>query len=189
MKKMIRIASLAAAMAFGMAGNAQAFNVQDLKPYAGGGAGLFSFDLAGGSVNTMGFYAFGGADVPDLFGSEDLQLSVEARVGSTGTASATYLGVPVSNKLDYFLSTLAKVKYPVARNLKVYGLLGGTYGSFTTTTVLPFFGATTTSATTSSVSFGAGVNYEIGHNLSINGEVVKYFSDVSAVSGTVQYNF
>jgi len=179
MKRMIKIAGLALAIAFSTA-TAQA---QDIKPYAGVGLGYFAFDvgLGYGTMSTIGYFGQIGADFGDYFGAE-------LRAGATQEADKTVGGINLKLKLSSFISYLGKLQYPVSDQLKIYALAGGTTAKATATASVPSLAASA-STTTTAGSFGGGVSFNANDNIRVGAEWMRYASDTSAFSGTIQYSF
>lgn len=188
MKRTLKIAGLALAMALG-ATSAQAAEL-DIKPYAGFGVGAFNMDAGFGSAYAVGGFGILGIDLHENF-------AAELRAGTTGNASVTVAGIlPTENSADWFVSYLGKVKMPIGDQLGVYGLAGAT----TMKAKFATLGASLTKTTTS-FSFGGGLEYDMDDQLHIGAEWVQYANEANAtsptfpgidmwgISGTLRYNF
>ena len=127
----------------------------DIRPYLGVGMGLFGLEYqdTARSARTSSFGAFGrlGTDVGDYLGAE-------LRLGGVWPSTAN--GLRLSER--YFLSYLGKLQTPVADDLRIYGLLGGTTGKFK---------KGGTSQTKTGFSFGFGGEYYL-QDLGMGGQDV-----------------
>jgi opacity protein-like surface antigen len=170
MKKIVRTAAIAATVAFGLVGNAQA---QDIQPYAGVGVGTFNLDAGFGSAYAFGGFGLVGVDINEYAG-------VELRAGTTAKASVNVVSIPTENSIDYFFSYLAKLKLPVNENLGFYGLLGGT--TLKTKFSVPAVGASTNTST--DFSYGAGIDYKIDDQMKVGAEWVQYSKKANSASPT-----
>jgi opacity protein-like surface antigen len=161
MKKMIRMAAIAAAFAFGVGGTAQA---QDMEHYGGLGVGGFMIKSkpAGGASNSgsaLGGFGYIGTDINDYFG-------LELRLGGTNGVTL----VNTSYKMKYFFSYLAKGQFPVSDSVHLYGLVGGTTGAVSATG--------NTNQTKTSLSFGGGAKLRVDENWSLGAEWMRYWHNV-----------
>jgi len=170
---------------------------QELRPYIGAGAGLFVLDFTAAGVTGISnkdvFGGFGtvGFDYGDFFGAE-LRFGSTSSTSFDVTSAAGTVNETVS--LDYFFSYLAKLQFPAAENLRIYGLLGGTSGKATAKINTPGFvfaatNTTSVSDTSTSLSFGGGIDFKIKNQFSVGMEWVKYASDTEGFSGTVKVWF
>ncbi len=116
-----------------------AAQAQDFDPYAGFGVGIFGLELKTPSVtqkNTVvGEYLKFGVHFNDM-------IAAELRIGGTGTGTSSYsAGTPIttaqgtfpspvsfnySMEASYFVSYLTRLRYEVAQDFHLYGLVGGT---------------------------------------------------------------
>jgi opacity protein-like surface antigen len=152
----------------------------DLHPYVGAGIGAFGLEYKDslGSQNNTVFGGYGkiGVDIGYYLGAE-------VRIGTTtsGTtaqpAGAFSLTTAADNKLsnDFFVSYLGKVQIPVTAELTPYALIGATTAKFTDTPT----GKTAFSQTVTGLSYGFGLDYNVGNQLSINGEWMQYLTNVN----------
>jgi len=170
MKKLM----IAMAAMLTMSGIAQA---QDFKPYAGVGIGAFGLEYKDAAISqkkiTFGSFAKFGVDINDYFGAE-------LRVGGTSNAKKTYTaGLPgagtFKTSMNYFISYLGKVQYPVNDELRVYALLGGTTGKFKATNSAS--GASASKSKTG-FSYGVGMDYSLSRQLSAGAEWMQYWTNV-----------
>ncbi|RLL55949.1 porin family protein [Mariprofundus sp. EBB-1] len=187
-----------------------AVQAQDLDPYAGFGVGIFGLELKTPSVtqkNTVvGEYVKFGVNFNHF-------IAAELRIGGTGTGTSSYsAGTPIttalgtfpspvsfnySMKASYFASYLTRLRYEVAQNVHLYGLVGGTTIKVKGTFSVP--GIKGTSGTTSGLSYGAGAAYTFAERLNAGAEWVQYWTDVKTGStskarvwgivGSISYNF
>jgi len=168
---------IAMAVLLTMSGVAQA---QDFQPYAGISVGAFGLEYKDSAIsqNKIAFGAVGkfGVDINDYFG-------LEMRVGGTSSGKKVYgAGVLGSTRagtfktsMNYFVSYLAKVQYPVTYNMRLYMMLGGTTGKFKVTN-----GAKAVSASKSKtgLSYGVGMDYSLNDHLSVGTEWMQYWTNV-----------
>jgi len=179
MKKQIYLAAVFLGLSVVPLTNAQA-NEWDMRPYMGVGLGAFNVGYKDSRVSQTdtGFGGFikGGADFGDYFGAE-------IRVGTTSNGSTSYaaggaLGSAGTLKAssDYFVSYLGKVQMPVSNELRPYALLGATTAVFATTNSVS--GASEKVAKTG-ISYGVGLDYNLGNQLSANVEWVQYWNNVT----------
>jgi len=152
---------------------------QDFRPYAGIGIGAFGLEYKDSAISQkkITFGAFGkfGVDINDYFGAE-------LRIGGTSSGKKTYgAGIldaragTFKTSMNYFVSYLAKVQYPVMDNLRLYAMLGGTTGKFKATN-----GADIVSASKSKtgLSYGVGMDYGLNDQLSVGTEWMQYWTNV-----------
>jgi len=155
-------------------------NDYDMRPYMGVGVGLFNVGYKDSRVSQTdsGFGGFikGGADFGDYFG-------LELRVGTTSNGSKSYaagtLGASAGTlkaSSDYFVSYLGKVQMPVSNELRPYALLGGTTAVFKTTNSAIGWSE---KVAKSGISYGVGLDYNLGNQLSANVEWVQYWNNVT----------
>jgi len=164
-----------------MSGIAQA---QDFKPYAGFAIGAFGVEVKDSSVglnqkNTVvGGYGKFGVDFSDY-------IAGEIRVGATGKGSKTYpagtFGIPatfdVKLKSSYFISYLAKLKFPVSQDARVYALIGGTTAKAQMDVSIVGLNFTQ-NKTKTGFTYGLGGEYNLNDQLSVGGEWVQYWTNV-----------
>ena len=172
--------SAAALLTLGMIplASAHADNM-DVKPYMGVGLGAFGLEYKDTAISqkrtTFGGFIKGGADIGDYFGLE-LRLgtttsgSKSYTAGTLGTGAGTY-----KTKADYFLSYLAKFQVPASDDLKPYALLGGTTAKFKSDNSAT--GLSSSKAKTG-FTYGFGLDYNLGNQLSVNAEWVQYWTNV-----------
>jgi len=96
--------------------------------------------------------------------------------------------VSVDYGIDWFVSYLAKLQYPIVEKVRVYLLAGGTTAEATAAS-LGFGGPVSASDTNTSFSIGGGADYRVTDQILIGGEWVHYFEDVDGFVGTVKYEF
>jgi len=198
--KRLQLAALLAALMLTYTAQAQ-----EMKPYMGIGAGLFAISLdindpLVGSASqrnpTWGSFIKAGIDVNDYFGGE-------LRVGTTGNPSTNWgAGLPVgsglittvpstvSTKIDYFISYLGKIQYPVSDSYRLYALLGGTTAKYNAQ--LSIAGLTIpANKTKTGFTFGGGVEVNLNDRTSIGVEWVEYWTNVTIdnVGGTTKGSF
>jgi len=207
MKNVFRLACLAVGLCFTTL-SAQAM---DFKPYIGAGAGGFVIDAGLGSETAFGGFAIAGADLHENYG-------IEFRAGATGntgnnitfpigTAQGELGPVvilapePATISVDWFVSYLLKLQYPVAEQFRIYGLVGGT----TLRSKIAFQGVTkgvVARATKTTLSYGGGLDYDLGNQWSVGVDGLIYANeatttvpalytgiDVWGFSATVKYAF
>ncbi|MDQ6958425.1 MAG: outer membrane beta-barrel protein [Mariprofundaceae bacterium] len=170
-------------------GNSQAskgFNF-DIRPYAGIGFGAFGLELKAPRVsqkNTV-FGGFGkaGVDIGDYLG-------VEIRGGSTTSGTTDYPSLNATLKIrsSYFISYLAKLQSWESAGMKVYALVGATTAKFKATATATGLGAASASSTKTGVSYGFGINYHIQDSLTVGGEWMQYWTNVSLGAAGVDAN-
>jgi len=173
-----------------MSSNCQA---QDMKPYIGIGGGMFAIqfelnDPLVGSASqrnpTWGSFIKAGVDMNEYFGGE-------LRVGTTGTPSTDWgPGLPVgggftttvpsnvSTKIDYFISYLGKIQYPVSDSYRIYALLGGTTAKYTRSLSIGGFNLNGSDNKTG-FTFGGGMEVNLNERTSIAIEWVEYWTNVT----------
>ena len=156
----------------------------DVRPYMGVGVGAFGLEYRDSNINqkNTGFGGFvkGGADIGDYFGLE-LRLGTTSKVGTDyvagtlGTAAGKF-----ETSAGYFLSYLGKLQIPASAELRPYALIGGTTASFKSTNSSS--GLSSSKAKTG-LSFGFGLDYNLGNQFSVNAEWMQYWTDVKLGSG------
>jgi len=159
-------------------------NDMDVRPYMGVGVGAFGLEYRDTiiSQNNTGFGGFvkGGADIGDYFGLE-LRLGTTSKVstnytaGTLGTAAGKF-----ETSAGYFLSYLGKLQIPASAELRPYALIGGTTASFKSSNSST--GLSSSKAKTG-LSYGFGLDYNLGNQFSLNAEWMQYWSDVKLGSG------
>lgn len=167
----------------------------DFKPYAGAGAGVFIIDAGVGAENAFGGFGILGADLHENYG-------IEFRVGTTGDTGKTVI-VPITGpggitnrvgpiilptptaatiRVDWFVSYLLKLQYPVNDVFNLYGLVGAT----TMNSKLNFPSLGRTGHTTkTSFSFGGGIDYGLGNQWSVGLDAMVYANDANTNPGAL----
>jgi opacity protein-like surface antigen len=179
MKKQVYLVAALLSLSMVPLTSAQA-NEWDMRPYMGVGLGAFNVGYKDSRVSQTdtGFGGFikGGADFGEYFG-------LEMRLGTTSNGSTSYaagtLGASAGTlkaSTDYFVSYLAKVQMPVSNELRPYALLGGTTAVFKTTNSVIGW---TEKVAKSGLSYGVGVDYNLGNQLSVNVEWMQYWNNVT----------
>jgi len=188
-----------------LAGSASV-QAQELKVYTGAGVGVFGLELKESTLplnqkNTVfGGYAKAGVELNDI-------VALELRVGSVGSGDQQYavnaLGVgspaqKIQQTSDFLISYLARFQYMPAQDMHLYAMLGATTARFKMT-VSPFVPGADVTATKTGVSYGLGGAYDLDEHLSVGGEWMQYWTDVSVdptskarlwgAVGTVDYHF
>jgi len=150
----------------------------DIRPYVGAGIGAFGLELKNISQKNTVFGGFGklGADIGDYLGAE-------LRVGATSSGTTNHTTFSEKLSADYFVSYLAKFQYPVTSDLKPYALVGGTTAKFKGTNT-GTGGVAIGSATKTGFSYGFGADYYLKNSLSVGGEWVQYWSNISIATGS-----
>jgi len=181
MKK--QVFSLATLMVLSMApmaaAHADSMDNMDIRPYMGVGMGAFGVEYKDTAISqkktVFGGFVKGGADIGDYFG-------LELRLGTTSTGSKSYaagtLGTAAGTyktSADYFFSYLAKLQVPASDELKPYVLLGGTTAKFKSQNSSTALSA---SKAKTGFTYGAGIDYNLGNQLSVNVEWVQYWTNV-----------
>ncbi|MES0370825.1 MAG: outer membrane beta-barrel protein [Mariprofundaceae bacterium] len=171
----------------------------DFEPYAGGGYGGFLIDAGLGSGKTAGGYGILGADLHENYG-------VELRFGNIGGYSAfdtpvaadappvvamanqvlndpiiTTAPSPVEIDIDWFISYLFKLQFPVDENFNVYGLIGGT--TMHSNIYFKILGRTG-HTTKTSLSYGGGIDYKVGDQWLLGLDAMVYSNDANTNPGT-----
>jgi len=172
MKLCIKAWMFTVILGFGMS-TAQAV---DLKPYLGLGVVDYQLDLPSGlgAANSTGYFVQGGIDFNDYVGAE-------LRVGTSKTATKA-IGASTF-KFNNISSAFAKLQTPDKNFFKLYGLLGGTFSNSTQS-----LGAISLTQTKSSASYGGGIGMS-DQGFTLSAEWIRYYADVSGISGTLQYSF
>ncbi|HKI62971.1 MAG TPA: porin family protein [Mariprofundaceae bacterium] len=173
MKKMIVLAVAALAIT----GTASTANAQDVSYYAGLGLGTLNTEYKATGVDqtktTFGGYIKAGADFNEYF-------AAELRLGMSGKNSKTIGGVSRTFSSPYFVSYLAKGKYPVTSDLDVFMLAGATTARIKGTS-----GTASQTVTKTGLSLGAGADYKLDNNVSVGAEWVQYMFPVNVAAGSV----
>ena len=183
-----------------------AVQAQDVKPYAGVGAGFFGLEYKepGFSQKNTVFGGFVkiGADINQY-------LAAEVRLGGTTEGTQSYpagtLGgvIPFDFSLsgDYIFSYLLKPQFPVTGDFRIYGLLGGTTAKLSRKLNVTVAGVTliNDSATNTGLSYGLGADYLLSNQMSVGVEWVQYWTNVDVgaqmsakiwgVVGMLSYHF
>jgi len=151
----------------------------DVRPYMGVGMGAFGVEYKDTAISqkktVFGGFVKGGADIGDYFG-------LELRLGTTSSGSKSYtagtLGTAAGTfktSAKYFFSYLAKLQVPASDELKPYVLLGGTTAKFKSDNSSTALSA---SKAKTGFSYGAGLDYNLGNQLSVNVEWMQYWTNV-----------
>jgi len=135
------------------------------------------------------------------FGMSVMQnLSVEARFG-TGTGddsvSGTVSGFSFNStfEIDQIMGLYATGHLPVGNAFKLYGFAGVTQTEFVFSVEVPAFPGlnSTTTESDTSLSYGAGVDINIGKAMAINLEYATYYVDsedsIGSMSAGITYSF
>lgn len=166
----------------------------DFKPYIGMGVSSFFLDIgpqptgvSGFSTkpSVLGYVVKAGLDYQEYFG-------IELRAGASGTASqsGTVLAVPttMSVKIDTFVAYFLKARMSFDNDFGIYALAGGSNAKVSVK--LNVLGVNVAASTNgSSFSFGAGATYDLGSNVSVEAEYMKYAADTAAATVFVSYHF
>jgi len=200
---MKRYILIAAALLFASSSVVQA---QEIKPYVGIGLGGFGLEYKEPGVtqkNTiLGGFAKIGLDFNEYIGAE-------LRVGLTGKGSQTYpaamiLGAAAATTVDQslssFVSYLLKLQYPVASDMRIYGMLGATsakYKQAYNPGNLVIGAGQSTNKT--GFSYGVGGEYFVTDQVSAGFEWMQYWTDVDlgpvssarvwGATGSLNYHF
>lgn len=154
-------------------------------PYAGAGIGSFQLSTGASTTTNSGGFVLFGAEIHPY-------LAPEIRVGKASRGSVTgYSRV----SLDWFASYLLRLQAPVNEDTTLYGLAGAT----TMRTALTPTGGTQRNRTSTTFSFGVGLDYRPMDQLSVAAEWVRYGRgyksasasglNVTGISGVVKYSF
>ncbi|GMR00662.1 MAG: hypothetical protein BMS9Abin18_1536 [Zetaproteobacteria bacterium] len=164
------------------------------KPYAGAGLGGFIIDAGLGSETAFGGYGILGADLHENYG-------IELRVGATGDTGSTVivpttlaplpngggppitLGIPTPATIgiDWFVSYLFKLQYPVDEGFRIYGLIGGT--TLKSSLTFASLGRTAHIKKTT-FSYGGGIDYRLDNQWLLGVDAMVYANDASTDPGT-----
>lgn len=163
----------------------------EFEPYTGGGLGAFVIDAGPGGHTVFGAYGILGADLHENFG-------VELRAGNIGGISSAAVTfppgqvtnavafiinpalTPVEIDVDWFVSYLLKLQYPIDEKLRLYGLIGGT----TLHSNIYFINLGRTGHTTkTTLSFGGGADYRFNSQWLMGIDVMIYANDASTDLG------
>lgn len=156
------------------------------QPYLGVGLGLFQLDPGANRKMTSGVIIQAGDDFFPYLGGE-------LRFGGTDKASSRA-------RVNWFAGAYAKPKFDVSQDLTLYGLLG------VTTMHASYVSVTTNqnqSSTKADFSYGFGLEYWSGYQVTVNAEWMRYAShadnltkdsnfhglNVDAYSIMAQYHF
>jgi len=154
----------------------------EVGPYFSGGFGWFGLEADSSAIgysqksSTYGALVAGGVHVTPY-------LDIEARVGSTGTATDTtsstlWTGQSSSIQSHLFYGAYAKPRLEIDENISLYALAGMTSAKYRLT--LPNAGAF--DASKSGFSYGAGLSI-VGSGTSLSLEWVQYWKNVSITPG------
>jgi len=180
-------------LVFALLGLIQTAQAIEFQPYVGGGLGHVLMNIEVDGVrsdrpdSTFGGYASIGFDYGEYVGGE-------LRIGTTGTASFAVGGINFDTSVDWFLSYLAKLQFPVSEQFKIFTMAGGTTTSVTTTITTPGLlfintGTNNISQTMTNGSFGAGADFQTGDQWEVGIEVMLYASGFSTLTANLRYSF
>jgi len=154
-------------------------------PYVGAGLGQFQLSTGNNSATVPGGFVLLGAEVHPY-------VAPEIRVGKANKGTTTGYS---SVALDWFASYLLRLQAPVSEDTMLYGLVGGT----TMRTALTPTAGTKISDTSTTFSFGLGIDYRPMRNVSVAAEWVRYGRgykaastrglNVTGISGLLKYSF
>ena len=154
------------------------------------GAGIGFIDLAG--LNDTGLLFYGIAEKEIDVDLGDTTNAVQVRLGTSTAASSssTLFGTTVKSEasFNYLISALFKSNLELKDGISAYGLLGFSYASIDATASVGATSATSTS-TDSSLSYGLGVEYAVDSDIKVAAEYAAYWSDATAFSANVYFNF
>ena len=140
--------------------------------YAGLGLGAFQMDAGVGAKSAVGGYVQLGHEFMPY-------LSAEIRLGTTG--SATKNGEKM--QMDWLVAHFIRPYFDVTGDFSVYGLGGFTVNH----TTLQAGAANKLKKTNISLSFGAGVQADLGNNFVLGAEWVSYAREADATRRTTQF--
>jgi opacity protein-like surface antigen len=167
----------AAALCLGIGTAAASAQAQDISYYTGIGLGTLNLEYKDAGIDqsktTFGGYVKFGADLNDYF-------AAELRLGMSGKNKETIGGVSRTFSSPFFISYLAKGKYPVTSDLDLYVLAGATTARIKGTSA----GATQTKTKTG-LSLGGGADYKLNSNVSLGAEWTQYMFPVKLATGSV----
>ena len=159
---------------------AQAF---DFKPYAGVGLGEVIVDAGLGGKTAFAGYGILGADLHENYG-------VEIRFGSTSRTTGSVVvpqgfqnavlspaPIPANISVDWFVSYLLKLQYPIDDQFRIYGLVGGTTlkSRFAfTAPIPPLTIVETVHKTNTTLSYGGGIDYNLGNQWLVGVDAMIY---------------
>lgn len=170
----------------------------DIKPYTGAGVGGFIIDAGVGSKTAFGGYGILGADLHENYGIE-LRLGTTGKTGSpvtvpsgqfqetTGGLIPILVPTPANISIDWFFSYLLKLQYPFGNGFRIYGVVGGTTMNSKFAFTSPVSGRTVLHATATTLSFGGGIDYDLGNQwlLGVDGTV---YSNKANTNPGASYN-
>ncbi|MES0372325.1 MAG: outer membrane beta-barrel protein, partial [Mariprofundaceae bacterium] len=187
MKTIFRLTCLAIGLCF-TALPAQAI---EFEPYAGVGLGGVLIDAGLGSEKAFSGYGILGADLHENYG-------VEFRFGTTGNTGKTVIvpqtscpgecevpitllvPTPATISVDWFVSYLFKLQYPVAESFTIYGLIGGT----TLNSKYNFAPlGRTVHSTRTTLSYGGGIDYDLGNRWITGVDWMIYANEADTSAG------
>ncbi len=173
MKKMI-VTAIAALAITGAASSAKA---QDISYYTGIGLGTINTEYKATGVDqtktTLGGFVKFGADFNEYF-------AAELRLGMSGKNKKTIGGTERTFSSPFFVSYLAKGKYPVTSDIDVFMLAGATTARIKGTSA-----GASQSVTKTGLSLGAGMDYKLDSNVSLGAEWTQYMFPVKVAAGSV----
>jgi len=154
-------------------------------PYVGAGFGQFQLATGSSSASTPGGFVLLGAEINPY-------VCPEIRFGKAGKGSTNgYSRVA----LDWFASYLLRLQAPVNEDASLYGLAGGT----TMRTSLTPTAGSKLSDTSTTFTFGVGIDYKPWRHVSVGAEWVRYGRgyksssnrglNVTGITGLVKYSF
>ncbi|MDQ6965906.1 MAG: outer membrane beta-barrel protein [Mariprofundaceae bacterium] len=140
--------------------------------YAGLGIGAFQMDGGTGSKTSAGAYIQLGHEFMDY-------LSAEVRIGTASSATKNNEKM----QLDWLVAHFIRPYYDISGDFSVYGLAGFTVNHST----LQIGAGSKLKKTNVSLSFGAGVQADIGNNLAVGAEWVSYAREADASRRTTSF--
>ncbi|HKI60760.1 MAG TPA: outer membrane beta-barrel protein [Mariprofundaceae bacterium] len=168
---------------------AQAF---EFNPYAGVGLGEVIVDAGLGGKTAFAGYGIVGADLHENYGFE-VRFGTTGKTGSVVTVPAGLSGgevqvpttAPTTAKIsvDWFVSYLLKLQYPVSDLFKVYGVVGGTTLKSKFAFTSPVNGATALHATNTTLSYGGGFEYGLGNQWTVGVDATVYANKATTTTG------
>ncbi len=173
MKKIIA----AVALCFGIGIAAASAQAQDISYYTGIGLGTLNTEYKDAAIDqtntTFGGYVNFGADFNEYF-------AAELRLGMSGKNKKSIGGVSRTFSSPFFVSYLAKGKYPVTSEIDLYALVGGTTARIKGTSA-----GLTQTETKTGLTLGAGADYRLNEHVSLGAEWTQYMFPVKVTAGSV----
>ncbi|OIQ03813.1 MAG: hypothetical protein AUK36_01890 [Zetaproteobacteria bacterium CG2_30_59_37] len=140
--------------------------------YTGVGIGSFSMDAGAGKKSAVGGYVQLGHEFMPY-------LSAEIRIGTAGQATRNNEKM----QLDWLVAHFIRPYIDVTGDFSLYGLAGFTVNHSS----LQIGTASKLKKTNISLSFGAGVQADIGNNLTVGAEWVSYAREADATRRATQF--